>query len=76
MTEPNNLNAARNAQAALNAVYQWVDRVEAAGGVTCLSGVAEAHAMMKSLKGQIKRMDSLITEPLIAAIKAAEKEKP
>jgi hypothetical protein len=66
------INAARNAHAALSAMYQWVDRVDAAGGTTCISGVAEAHAMMKSMKSNRARLDELITEPLLLAIKNAE----
>ena len=66
------LTAAKNAHAAIASFYAWVDRVEKAGGTTCIAGVAEAHAMMKSLKGNKARLDALITEPLLAAIKEAE----
>ena len=65
------LKAAVNAQNAIAAVYAWVDRVEKAGGATSISGVAECHAMLKSLKLQRPRLEKLITEPLDAAIKAA-----
>lgn len=67
------LKAAVNAQNAIAAVYAWVDRVEKAGGTTCISGVAECHAMLKSLRDQRPRLDKLITEPLAAAIEAAKK---
>ena len=65
------LKAAINAQNTISAVYAWVDRVEKAGGATSISGIAECHAMLKSLKSQRARLDKLITEPLDAAIKAA-----
>ena len=64
------LKAAINAQNAIAAVYAWVDRVEKAGGATSLSGIAECHAMLRSLKGQRGRLDKLISEPLAAAIEA------
>ena len=66
------IKAATNAHAALAAMYQWVDRVEKAGGTTCIAGVAEAHAMMKSMKENRARFDKLITEPLVAAIEKAK----
>ncbi len=69
------LTAAKNAHAAIASFYAWIDRVDKAGGTTCIAGVAEAHAMIKSLKNNKARLDTLITEPLLAAIKEAEKEQ-
>lgn len=62
------LEAAVNAVAMLDAVYQWVDRVEKAGGTTCIAGIAECHAMLTSLKKNRKRTDDLIMAPLRKAI--------
>ncbi len=69
------LTAAKNAHATIASFYAWVDRVEKAGGLTCISGVAEAHAMMKSLKANKARLDTLVTDPLLLAIKETEEEK-
>jgi hypothetical protein len=66
------IHVASRAHAALTAIYQWVDRVDKAGGTTCIAGVAEAHAMMKSMRANRKRLDALITEPLLSAIAKAE----
>lgn len=67
------LSAAVNAAATLSAVYQWVDRVEKAGGATCLSGIAECNAMLKSLRKNAPRVQTSILDPLNAAIKAGQK---
>jgi hypothetical protein len=62
------LTAATNAAAMLGAVYQWLDRVEKAGGATSISGVAECNAMLKSLRKNAARTEALVMEPLRAAI--------
>lgn len=62
--------AATNALAALDAIYQHIDRVNAAGGATTLSGVAACNTMLKSLNTQRPRMEKLIIEPLRAALSA------
>ena len=62
------LKAARNAAAVIGAVYQWLERVEAAGGATSLSGVAACNAMLKSLRKNAARNEQLVMEPLRAAI--------
>lgn len=66
------LSAAKNAAATIGAIYQWLDRVEKAGGATCISGVAECNAMLKSLRKNADRTEKLVMEPLRAAIAAAE----
>lgn len=60
-------SALLNAAAGLNAVYQWVDRVNEAGGATSISGVAACNAMLKSLESNRARFDALIIKPAIAA---------
>lgn len=62
------LNAARNAAAVIGAVYQWLERVEAAGGATSISGVAACNAMLKSLRKNAERNEQLVLAPLRAAI--------
>ncbi len=66
------LKAAKNAAAMLGAVYQWLDRVQASGGATSISGVAACNAMLKSLEGSRTRAEKLVMEPLREAIKQAE----
>ena len=70
--DPNLMKAAKNAAATLVAIYQWVDRVEAAGGATSISGVAACHAMLTSLRKNAGRTEELVLKPLREAI-AAEK---
>jgi len=65
------LKAATNAAATIGAIYQWLDRVEKAGGPTCLSGIAECNAMVRSLRKNADRTEKLIMEPLRAAIAKA-----
>tara|TARA_R110000868_G_scaffold42850_5_gene144543 strand:- start:684 stop:920 length:237 start_codon:yes stop_codon:yes gene_type:complete len=64
------LRAALNAQAMLVGVYQWVDRIEKAGGATSIEGISACHAMLKSLRANASRVDKLVTVPLEAAIAA------
>lgn len=66
------MKAALSAAATLDAIYQWVDRVEAAGGATTISGIAECHAMLASLHKNRARMHKLVMEPLAALIEEAE----
>lgn len=65
------LDAAVNAAATIGAIYQWLDRVEKAGGATSISGVAECNAMLKSLRKNAARTETLVMEPLRAAIQEA-----
>lgn len=66
------LRAAQNAAATIAAVYQWADRVHAAGGPTCISGIAACKAMLDSLNRNRERCDMLIVAPLRAAIEQAK----
>lgn len=66
------LNAAKAAAATIGAIYQWVERVEKAGGPICLSGIAECNAMLKSLRKNADRTETLVMEPLRTAIANAE----
>lgn len=66
------LRAAQNAAATIAAIYQWVDRVHAAGGPTCISGIAACKAMLDSLNKNRERCDMLVVAPLRAAIKQAK----
>lgn len=62
------VKAAVLAHNTIEAIYQWVDRVEKAGGTTSIEGISVAHAMFKSLKANRKRLDNLVTEPLQKAL--------
>lgn len=62
------VNALGRALLTIDAIYQWVDKVEAAGGTTCISGVASAHAMLASLKKNRGRTETLILEPARAVL--------
>ena len=66
------LKAAMNAAATIGAIYEWVSRVEKAGGATSISGVAECHAMIKSLRKNADRTERLVMEPVRAAIAKAK----
>ena len=72
MTDKKLLKAAVNAAATIGAIYEWLERVEKAGGATSISGVAECHAMLKSLRKNAKRTDDLVIVPLKECI--AEQE--
>jgi hypothetical protein len=65
------LKAARNAGAMLGAVYEHLDRVNAAGGPTSLSGMASCAAMVRSLNSNRERAEKLIMKPLRDAIEKA-----
>lgn len=72
MTTDNELlRAATNAAATIGAIYQWVERVEKAGGATSIEGVAVCHAMLTSLRKNADRTEKLVMEPLRAAIAKA-----
>lgn len=65
------LAAATAAAATLGAVYEWLDRVKAAGGATSISGVASCNAMLKSLESNRARCEKLVMQPLRAALSKA-----
>ena len=67
-------SAAVNAAALLAGVYEWLDRVEKAGGTTSIEGVAACHAMLKSLRKNKSRVDQLVMQPLQVAL--AEPPRP
>jgi hypothetical protein len=66
------LKAATTAAVTLDAIYQWLDRVDKAGGPTCLSGIAACKSMLDSLRKNKPRVESLIMAPLRDAISARE----
>lgn len=70
------LTAAKNAAATIAAIYQWVERVEAAGGATSISGIASCNAMLSSLRKNAERTEQLVMSPLREAIAAAENNEP
>lgn len=68
------LSAAKNAAATIGAIYQWLERVENAGGATSISGIAACNAMLTSLRKNADRTETLVMEPLRRAIAAAEEK--
>ena len=62
------VKAAVLAHNTIEAIYQWVDKVEKAGGTTSIQGIAAASAMFRSLKSNRSRLDKLVTEPLQKAL--------
>lgn len=68
MSDKNLANAALNALKAIDAIYEWVDRVEAQGGAASMSGIAACHAMLQSLRKNRARTEQLIVAPLKAAL--------
>lgn len=71
-TDPDLLAAAKNAAATIMAIYEWLDRVEKAGGATSISGVAACNAMLTSLRKNAGRTETLIMAPLRKAIADTE----
>lgn len=69
------LKAAKVAGATIGAIYEWLERVERAGGATSISGVAACNAMLTSLRKNADRTEKLVMEPLRAAIAEAERSK-
>lgn len=65
------LKSARNAAATIQAFYQWVDMINDAGGATSLEGVAKCHAFLTSMNKNRQRAQSLVLDPLNAAIAKA-----
>lgn len=63
--------ALTNAAATIGAIYEWLDRVEKAGGATSISGVAACNAMLKSLRKNADRTEKLIMEPARVALAKA-----
>jgi hypothetical protein len=59
------------AAATIGAIYEWLDRVEKAGGATSISGAAACHAMLTSLRKNAGRTEKLVMEPARAAIAKA-----
>lgn len=74
MSDEKLINAAVNASNTIHAIYQWVDKIEAAGGATTISGVAACNAFLKSMRKQKPRLDKLIMEPLEAELKARQED--
>lgn len=66
------LAVAKNAAAVIGAIYEWLERVEQAGGATSISGMAACNSMLKSLRKNAKRTDDLVMAPLLAEIAKAE----
>jgi len=66
------LAAAKNAAATIGAIYQWLEKVEAAGGATSIAGISSCHAMLTSLRKNADRTEKLVMAPLRAAIRAQE----
>jgi hypothetical protein len=77
MTDDKLIKAAVNASNTIHAFYQWIDKIEAAGGAHSISGVAACHAFLVRMKKQRPRIDSLVMAPLEAELnsrKTAAKE--
>lgn len=66
------LAAAKHAAATIAAIYQWLERVEKAGGATNIEGVAACHSMLMSLRKNAPRTEELVMAPLRAAIAIVE----
>jgi hypothetical protein len=64
------IKAAVNASNTIHAIYQWIEKIEANGGATSVSGVATCHAFLESMKKQRPRIDSLVMAPLEAELNA------
>jgi hypothetical protein len=60
--------ALRAAAAVIGSIYQHLERVENAGGATSLSGIAACNTMLKSLRKNASRVETLVMEPARAAL--------
>lgn len=65
-------NAAANATTILGAIYEWLDRIEKAGGTTSLEGIAVCHAFLKSLRKNAQRTEDLIMKPMREAVEETD----
>ena len=68
--------ALKQAVLTIDAIYQWVDRIETAGGTTSMEGIAVAHAMIASMKKNRARVGSLIAVPLRNAMLSEKGDTP
>ncbi len=68
------IKAAVNASNLITGMYEWFDRVDAAGGATSISGVAACNAMLESMKKNKPRIDALVMAPLQEALDEAKGE--
>lgn len=65
---PQLLEAAQNAASLIQALYQMADRADA----TSISGIAACHTMLKSMEKNKSRTQTLVLDPINAAIAAAK----
>ena len=72
MADDELLRVAKNAAATISAIYEYLERVEKAGGAKSISGVAACHAMLASLRKNAERTETLVMKPLREAIDRAE----
>jgi hypothetical protein len=54
-------------------VYQHLERVEKAGGATCIGGIAACNTMLKSMRKNASRIDELVMEPARALLEGKAK---
>ena len=73
--DPTLLDPAKSAALTIGAIYEWLERVEKAGGATSISGVASCNAMLTSLRKNAPRVEASVMVPLRAAIAKAEATK-
>ena len=52
-------DAEKKLYAILSSIFEMSDRVEKAGGTSCISGIAAAHAMQKSIQKNKARVIAL-----------------
>lgn len=64
------MSAAVNAVDTIDAIYRWIDMIEAEGGATSIAGVAKCNAFLLSMKKNRSRTMELVVKPLRAAVKA------
>lgn len=76
MSDEKLLKAAVNAAATITAIYEWLERVEKAGGATSISGLAACNAMLKSLRKNAPRTEKLVMKPLRGLIESHRNKDP
>jgi hypothetical protein len=66
------MKSAKAAALVIGSIYDWLDRVEDAGGTTSISGIAACHAMLKSLRKNGPRIEETVMAPLRKAMEEAK----
>jgi hypothetical protein len=65
------IKALRNAVAIIEAVYEWRERVERAGGATSVAGMAACADMLEAFRSNQDRIEKHVLQPARIALALA-----